>query len=111
MLVITVDEKIQNLRLRLCSEALQSPPINCLQHHCNEMPVKIKFEQLCLYYRAHLCTFTSDLNHRTSAVIKDSWKERFPDNPNFTSFNVMTKHFFESSQIQINKIVISDIPP
>ena len=86
-------EKIQNDSLKLRSKALQSTPNNCLQHHCNKMPVKIKFKQLCLYYRVHLCTFASDLNHPTSANIKKNWQERFQENPNFTSFNIMTKHF------------------
>ena len=81
--LLKLEEKIQNDSLRLCSGALQSTSINCSQHHCNEMPLKIKFEQLYLYNRAHLYTLVSDLNHPASAVIKDNWQERFPSNPNF----------------------------
>ena len=74
------------------------------------MHVKKKFEKLCIYYRARLRTLATDSNNPSSAVIKDNWQERFPYNPNFTFFKIMTKHFFETSQIQINKIVVSDIP-
>ena len=47
-------EEMQNDSLILCSGALKSTPINYLQHHCKEISVKIKFEQLCLYYGARL---------------------------------------------------------
>ena len=63
-------ETIQHECLRICAGALRSTPIDCLQHYCNEMPLKIRFNQLCLYYRAHLSTLT---DHPTSAVILDSW--------------------------------------
>ena len=86
-------EKIQNDNLRLLSGALKSTPINCLQHHCNEMPATTKFEQLCLYYRTHLCTITSHSNQPISADIKDIWQDRFPDSPNFT-FQYCDKAFF-----------------
>ena len=66
-------KKIQNDSLRLCSGALQITTNNCLLHHCNEMPMKIKFEQLCVYNRAHLYTFTLNSDHSTSAVIKHNW--------------------------------------
>ena len=88
-------ETIQHECLRICAGALRSTPIDCLQHYCNEMPLKIWFYQLCLYYRARLFTFT---DHPTSAVILDSWQERWPENrTNFNSFNMQTKNFFKSS--------------
>ena len=34
---------IQHECLRICAGALRSTPIDCLQHHCNEMPLKIRF--------------------------------------------------------------------
>ena len=74
------------------------------------MFLKIKFEQPCSYYGAHLYTFASDLKHPTSAVIIVKWQKRFPGNLNFISFSITTKQIFESSQICINKIVVSDIP-
>ena len=55
---IKIIETLQHECLRICTGALRSIPIDCLQHYCNEMPLKIKFQQLCLYYRAHLSTFT-----------------------------------------------------
>ena len=83
-------EEIHNDSFRLCYGALRSTPTKCLQHRCNEMPVKI-FEQLCLCCRAHVYTFTSDSNHPTQVVIKDNWQERFSNNPNFTFLNIATK--------------------
>ena len=79
--------------------ALQSTSVNCLQHHCHEMPVKAKFEQLRLYCRAHLYAIASNLNNPASAAIKGNWQERFPDNPKFISFNIMTKHFLNLLRI------------
>ena len=101
-------ETIQHECLQICAGALRSTPIDCLQHHCNEMPLKIRFYQLCLYYRAHLSTFT---DHPTPAVILDSWQERWPENhTNFNSFNMQTKNFFERSEIMTDKHFGSDTP-
>ena len=102
-------ETIQHECLRICAGALRSTPIDCLQYYCNEMPMKIRFCQLCLHYRAHLSTFT---DHPTSAVILDSWQERWPENhTNFNSFNMQTMNFFESSEIITDKHFVSDTPP
>ena len=82
---LKIIETLQHECLRICTGALRSTPIDCLQHYCNEMPLKIEFQQLCLYYRAHLSTFT---DHPTSAITLDSWQERWPDDyTNFCSFN------------------------
>ena len=67
-------EKIQTECLRICACAMRSTPINCLQVHCNEMPLKLKFEELCLNFRAYLGSFT---NYPSSSVVQDSWQERF----------------------------------
>ena len=102
-------ETIQHECLRICAGALRSTPIDCLQHYCNEMPLKIRFYQLCLYYRAHLSTFT---DHPTSPVILHSWQERWPENrSNFNSFNMQTKNFFKSSEIITDKHFVPDTPP
>ena len=83
-------EKSQTECLRICAGAMRSTPINCLQVHCNEMPLKLKFEKLCLNFRAYLRAFA---NHPSSSVVQDSWQERFPDNAGFCSFNMRTKVF------------------
>ena len=65
-------EKILHNSLRLCSGALRSTLITCLRHQCNEMPVKIKFEQLCLYYiilQSSPSYIYIDADHPTSAVV------------------------------------------
>ena len=73
------------------------------------MPLKIKLYQLCLYYRAHLSTIT---HCPASAVITDSWQERWPENyANFRSFNMLTKNFFKIAAIATDKLFISDTPP
>ena len=100
-------EKIQTECLRICAGAMRSTPINCLQVHCNEMPLKLKFEQLCLNFRAYLGTFA---NHPSSSVVQNSWQERFPDNPGFCSFNMRTKGFFDKPNMNLNAIVLPDIP-
>ena len=41
-------QKIQNLCLRLCTGATKNTPTLCLQNHCNEMPLKLKYKYLCL---------------------------------------------------------------
>ena len=86
---------------------MRSSSINCLQVHCNEMPLKLKFEQQCLNFRAYLGTFA---NHPSSSVVQDSWQERFPDNPDFCSFNMRTKGFFDKPNMNLNAIVLPDIP-
>ena len=52
-------KKIQTECLRECAGAMRSTPINCLQVHCNEMPLKLKFEQLYLNFRGYLGTFAN----------------------------------------------------
>ena len=71
------------------------------------MPLKLKFEQLSLNFRAYLRTFA---NHPSSSVVQDSWQERFPDNPGFCSFNMRTKGFFDKPNMNLNTIVLPDIP-
>ena len=100
-------ERIQSECLRICSGALRSTPLNCLQHYCNEMPLKIKFEQLCLYHRAHLSTFA---DHPTFSAICDCWRERYPDGSNFCSFNMRTKGLYSNPKLEIKKASIPDIP-
>ena len=100
-------EKIQNECLRICAGALRSTPINCLQHYCNEMPLKIKFQQLCLYYRAYISTFS---DHPSLSTIRDSWQERYPEQANFCSFNMRTKNFFEHSNLSLNKLTLPNLP-
>jgi len=96
-----------NVCVRICSGAMRSTPINCLQHYCNEMPLKRKYEQLCLYYRAYLSTFN---DHSTLSAIGDSWPERYPENANFCSFNMKVKTFFSQPNMNINKIVEPNTP-
>ena len=106
---LKIIETLQHECLRICTGALRSTPIDCLQHYCNEMPLKIKFQQLCLYYRAHLSTFT---DHPTAAITIDSWQERWPDDhTNFCSFNMQTRTFFENTNITAHKHFVSDVPP
>ena len=100
-------EKIQTECLRIYAGAMRSTPINCLQVHCIEMPLKLKFEQLCLNFRAYLGTFA---NHPSSSVVQDSWQERFPDNPGFCSFNMRTKGFFDKPNMKLNSIVLPNFP-
>ena len=84
-------EKIQNEALRLCTGALKSTPICTLQHACNELPLRLRYLQLSLCYRAHLQSFN---DHPTLSLIQDSWFDWFPDFPNYCSFNLVTKDFF-----------------
>ena len=106
-LILKQIEKIQTECLRICAGAMRSTPVNCLQVHCNEMPLKLKFEQLCLNFRAYLGTFA---NHPSSSVVQNSWQERFPDNPGFCSFNMRTKGFLDKPNMNLNAIVLPDIP-
>ena len=84
-------EQIQNQALRLCTGAMKSTPIVCLQHSCNELPPQLRYEQLCLNYKAHLLTFKS---HPAHTVISDSWYNWYPNNLNYKSFHMFTDHFF-----------------
>ena len=93
-------EKIQNEALRLCTGALNSTPVCSLQHACNEMPPNIRFLQLCLFYRAHLLTFSE---HPTLSVIQDSWFDWFPDSQNYCSFNLLTNNFF-AGNLNVHKL-------
>ena len=49
-------------------------------------------------------------NHPSSSVVQDSWQERFLDNPGFCSFNMGTKVFFNKPNMNLNTIVLPDIP-
>ena len=74
-------EFFQNQTFRLCTAAVKSTPIICLQHTCNELPPHLRHVQICLNYRAHLQTSNS---HPNSIVISDTWYDWFP---NYESFN------------------------
>ena len=85
---------------------MRSTLINCMQVHCHEMPLKLKFEQLCLNFRAYLGTFE---DYPSLFVVQDSWQERLPDNPGFCSFNIRTKVIFSKPNMDLNTIVLPDI--
>ena len=100
-------EKIQTGCMRICAGAMRSTPINCLQVYYNKMPLKLKFEQLCLNFRAYLEKFD---NHPSSSVVQNSWQEKFPDNPGFCSFNIRPNGFFNKPNMNLNTIILPDIP-
>ena len=81
-------QKIQNDALRLCTGALVSTPVICLHHACNEMTLDIRHKFLCLKFKAHLLPFS---DHLALSLTEDCWQERFPDSPEFCSFNMFTK--------------------
>ena len=85
-------ELIQNQALQLCTRAMKSTPIICLQHTCNELPPHLRHVQICLNYRAHLLTFNS---HPNSIVISDTWYDWFPNINNYESFNLQTNKFLQ----------------
>ena len=86
--------------LRLCTRALKSTPVCSLQHACNEMPPNVRYLQLCLFYGAHLLTFSE---HPTLSVIQDSWFDRFPDSQNYCFFNLLTNNFF-AGDLNVHKL-------
>ena len=92
-------EKIQNEALRLCTGALKSTPVCTLQHACNELPPRVRHLQFCLFYWAYLLPFN---DHPTLSVIEDSWFDWFPDFPNYCSFNLVTKDFFQKALVFTN---------
>ena len=104
-----VVQKIQNECLRLCTGAMKSTPLVCLQHTCNEMPIDIQYRSLCLSYKAHVLTFQK---HPAEEIIKDSWLENFPEPyiQNFATFNMVTKQFFAGT-INVNALQIISAPP
>jgi len=53
------------------------------------MLLDIKHNLLYFKYKAHLQNFTDD---PSISITTDSWQEVYPTNPNFYSFNMMTKH-------------------
>jgi len=81
--------KVQSNALRLCTGAMPSTPIVCLQHACHEMPLHIKHRLFCLQYKVHLLTFRK---HPGLSLVTDCWQEIFRDSRNFCSFNMFTKH-------------------
>jgi len=66
--------KIRNDALRLCTGAMASTRVICLDHACGEMPLNIKHKFLCLRFKARLLS----LIHRpTLSLIEDCWQARF----------------------------------
>jgi len=86
---LTLLFKVQSNALRLCTGAMPSTPIDCLQHTCHEMPLHIKHRFLCLQYKVHLLTFRE---HPGLSLVTHWWQAIFPDSRNFCSFNMFTKH-------------------
>ena len=83
----------------MCTGALKSTPVCISQHACNELPPRLRHWQLLLFYRAHLLTFN---DHPTLSVIEDSSFDWFPDFPNYCSFNLLTKDFFQKALVLTN---------
>jgi len=80
--------KIRNDALRLCTGAMASTRVICLDHACGEMPLNIKHKFLCLRFKARLLSL---IHHPTLSLIEDCWQARFSNSPNFCSFNMFTK--------------------
>ena len=99
--------KIQNEALRICTVAMKSTPLICLQHACQEMPVNLRHKYLFLRLRAHLCTFSA---HPALSVVTDSWHEAFPDVAGFFSFNQMTKQLWPNDHFNAITLLIPNKP-
>ena len=48
--------------------------------------------------------------HPGLSVVQDSWQEWFPDFSGFCSFSMRTKGFFDKPNMNLNTIVLPDIP-
>ena len=70
------------------------------------MQLKLKFEQLCLNFRAYLET----LENHPSLSFGTVGRRDFADNPGFCSFNMRTKGFFNKPNMNLSSIVLPDIP-
>ena len=84
----------------MCTDAIKSTPVCSLQYVCNEMPPDIRYLQLCLFYRAHLLTFSEQ---STLSVIQDSWFDWFPNSQNYCSFDLSTNNFF-AGDLNVHKL-------
>ena len=80
----------------------------CLHHACNEMPLNIKRQFLCLKFKAHLLSVS---DHPALSLTEDCWQERFPDSPGFCSFNMFTKTEVDHSVFAAAPVRIPNILP
>jgi len=103
---LTLLFKVQSNALRLCTGAMTSTSIVCLQHTCHEMPLHIKHRLLCFEYKVHLLTFRE---HPGLSLVTDCWQAIFPDTRNFCSFNMFTKHSGLPSHL--GALQVPNLPP
>jgi len=99
--------KTQNEALRICTGAMKSTPLICIQHACQEMPLHLRHKYLSLRLRAHLCTFSA---HPALSVVTDSWHQAFPDVAGFCSFNQMTKQLWPNDHFNASTLLIRNKP-
>ena len=93
-------QKLQNEALRICTGVMRSTAAICLQHVCNEMPIKFRHQQLCLFYKAHLMTFGQ---HPTSTVLDSEFYCLLPQYERFGLFAASTGNF-PPEQMKVHKI-------
>jgi len=95
--------KFQNEALCICTGAMKSTPLICLQHAYQEMPLHLRHKYLSLKLRAHLCTFS---DHPALSVVTDSWNETFSDVAGFCSFNQMTKQMWPTDHFNASTLLL-----
>ena len=83
--------KIQNQALRICCGAMKSTPICALQASCNEMPLELRHQYLCLNFKAKLMRLPRD-THPAQNLIEDSAEELYCfTEQTINTFNEYTK--------------------
>ena len=100
-------ERVQHEALRICTGALCSTPIVALQHAGVEMPIRIRYKQLCFNYKAHLLTFT---NHPTANVLDNAIYNLLPQPERFNKLFGSFTSDFPPLQISPNVINITNLP-
>ena len=85
---------IQNQALRICCGAMRSTPICALQAACNEMPLHLRHQYLCLNYKAKLLRLPKG-SHPAQNLIEDSAEEVYC----FTEQNIRTFNRFTKSTV------------
>jgi len=93
-------EKIQNEALRLCTGAMRSRPVCCLQHVCNETPSYTRTQQTILSTLQSASPFQK---HPAHSLIQNSWYDFFPNRANYYTFNMLSNVFF-SSNLEVHKL-------
>jgi len=102
-------DRVQNAAVRTCLGAFRAPPVASLHVEAGELPLELRYQQLCLQY---ICRLQSNpCNPAFSSVFGTGFRRLFESRPNtIPTLGIRLNQTIVNSENNLNSIAINSTP-